>query len=346
MMVGIKNPEKAYEFYSAASAHMTRTDNHGFGYCAVTNEGKMFSERWLDPDWAFCGNPATDNDRKVLDSMKDFVTAGPIEYGLTGVRQIDKISSIICHARLATCDKVFKNVHPFIIDNTALIHNGVIHNSKSLTNKISTCDSEVILNEYIKNKVNENPEKIQEVVDKLMGYFACGVIGKNQNGISYVDIFKDDSAQLYATYLDQADCYVVCTTIDIIMDTVRDLKWDHNNNIYKVTSNKFIRLDAITGEVMANLGFKLGKPTNKKSQGTQTGTTGSESGTGTGKGTDNKSSGWSGQKRPSDFATQEELDDFIDTLTKEQQNDLEDMSFKTRDARIRYLYDQSEYHAM
>ena len=96
---------------------------------------------------------------------------------------INDTVAVILHARKATVgDKNICNVHPFFeinnkdSEDTALIHNGSINNHFQLTKKYSTCDSEVILHEYLKNMMNYNPWGIEELSKTIKGEYTVGVL--------------------------------------------------------------------------------------------------------------------------------------------------------------------------
>jgi glucosamine 6-phosphate synthetase-like amidotransferase/phosphosugar isomerase protein len=246
VMFGIKNGLNARKFMVASKADMTKSDSHGLGYAAIDGQGNMFSERFLNVEKAFV-KPLTEV-AKYQGVLKEQVPTQlePTEYSTTGVVNFEDVKSIIYHTRFATCARTFENVHPFIIGNTALIHNGIINNSHTLTNVISTCDSETILNEYLKNDVQNNQAKIQETTDALQGYWGVAVLSKQSDGRSILDVFKNN-APLFLAQVEELGGMVICTSDDIIKNTCDKLNWK-KPRCFPLYDNKLLRVDAITGE--------------------------------------------------------------------------------------------------
>ena len=92
---------------------------------------------------------------------------------------------VIGHTRWATHGKPsLINCHPFIKDNCALVHNGIIENFEQLINDyslddkniISETDSEVIAEIFNKllNKYNNPIEAIRDLTKKIAGTFSLG----------------------------------------------------------------------------------------------------------------------------------------------------------------------------
>ena len=246
VMFGIQNGLKAKQFMFASKADMTKSDNHGLGYAAIDGEGNMFSERFFDVSKAFL-KPLTEL-AKYQGVIKESVPTvlDATEYSSTGNINFENVKSIIYHTRWATCARTFQNVHPFIIDDTALIHNGVINNSHKLTNVISTCDSETILNEYLKNDVANDSSKIQQTTDALEGYWGVATLGKQSDGRRILDVFKYN-APLFIAQVEEIGGFVICTSEDIIKNTCEKLKWK-KPLCFPLFDNKLLRVDAITGE--------------------------------------------------------------------------------------------------
>ena len=100
----------------------------------------------------------------------------------------------IGHTRWATHGKPsLINCHPFIKDNCALVHNGIIENFEQLINYysldgkniISETDSEVIAEIFNKllNKYNNPIEAIRDLTKKIVGTFSLGFLVKGSNTI-------------------------------------------------------------------------------------------------------------------------------------------------------------------
>lgn len=247
-VIGVKPEvakEKLWKFLIEAKPFMSYGQNDGLGYVAL-GRGGLWGERWLNPDDAFF------NESRVVEPRKKH---GKVKYNNFGEIDSEGTTSVLLHTRYATCEKSMANVHPFVIGDTALTHNGMISNQKALKNLVSTCDSECILNEYIEAGVNTDPDKIQKVVDVLRGSFACGVMSKDGEGKYYVDVFRNTSSNLCARYVDELGAIVICTTDGVIEETCKKLGWTCGAT-FKFKEEQLVRFDAMTGELIFNKEFK------------------------------------------------------------------------------------------
>lgn len=253
------NPKKianAWKLVQASLPYMTANDKDGVGYAAYSRSTGLFAERWLNPRDAFL-NRTTGNVSDVrLRKMLGSAGIGERNYNNEGIITMGDVSCITLHSRMATCAKGLVNTHPFISGDVSLIHNGVISNAKQLTNITSTCDSECILNEYTLQNVDGDPERIQDVADVLDGYYACAVINAAKK---YLDIFRDESATLYATYSDKVGGMVVCTTQAILRSTFAALKWKVGE-VVEVKPGQLIRICLETGTNLATQEFDTSGP--------------------------------------------------------------------------------------
>jgi glutamine phosphoribosylpyrophosphate amidotransferase len=260
MMCGISSDKGnlAEKFIRKSVPFMSKNDNDGLGYIAYGDQG-MFGERWLNVENAFRNRKVYSKEQNVInDFFKDAVKGNFRNYSNFGEGKLSKASSILLHTRYATCHKNMENTHPFVIGETALIHNGVIMNSDDIIRfheNISTCDSEAILQEYIANDVSKNPDSIQDVADLLDGWYACGVMTKDQNENPIVDIFKCRNSSLFVGLVPELDCFVFCTEIGILMETAKAAKM--TVSAYdEIVGGKLIRLNAITGDRLELVEFK------------------------------------------------------------------------------------------
>lgn len=259
---GITNSKNALKFMRVAKSPMSKADKDGIGYLAVDSNGQMFSEKWHNNS-DFMASQSVDATFRAIEYMIDENLGDYTSYGTVNKNDI---KTFAMHTRFATCGREFNNTHPFINNNIGLIHNGVIRNADQLTNKISTCDSETILNEYIEQGVNFNPDNISYVTDALQGYWALGIIGKDMNNRPYLDVLKDTGATLFVTSIKELgkDNLTFCTTKEILLDALATLKWDKGIKIYKVRANVMTRFDAITGEIIGNFKSTSGISDNVK----------------------------------------------------------------------------------
>jgi hypothetical protein len=260
MMCGIPDNKSnlAAKFIRKSLPYMTKNDSDGLGYVALDDNG-IFGERWLNVDTAFKSRRRYTKNQENLNKFFKSAVSGAFEnYTSFGKVNLSKSKTILFHTRYATNAKNMTNTHPFVIDDTALIHNGVILNDKDIMEfheNISTCDSEAILQEYIANEVSKNADDIQMVADMLDGWYACGVLTKDKDGNHIVDIFKCQNSSLYVGFVPELECFVFCTEIGILEQTAKDMRmtvaaYD------EILGGKLIRMNAITGERLEIIDFK------------------------------------------------------------------------------------------
>lgn len=263
-----------WELMKKLSKEMTRNDDEGFGYAAIDGNGKLFGERWYDPKDAFHNRDSSMRFHNDLIKKYKGMLKGkePIHNSFGEVHE-NSLRTVIIHARKATCERSIRNTHPFVIGDTALIHNGVIRNTTELENKVSTCDSECILNEYIKYKVSDDLKSIQKVADKLEGYYACGVISKTSKGQVIVDIFRDKAAKLEAYFVKELNTVIFATpgfsdSYGSVPSACKDSGLTITDR-YEVSEAFALRMDAMTGEVLDGTAYdSTYKDKKKKGSGT------------------------------------------------------------------------------
>lgn len=256
--------ENAWKFIKEMSEEMGLTDDDGWGYAALDAEGKLFGERWFDPKDAFKHRNKGAPPEIALEEKfgaffkptKESKVAGYNDFGNVHEKSL---RCAILHARRATCAKTMANLHPFVIGDTALVHNGVISNTEELAYKVSTCDSECILTEYIKNDVVNDLKNIQKMADKLQGSYACGVISKMADGTQIIDVFRDSFSKLRGYFIKELNTIVFGTTSHSadygpIVSACKDLRFTIVKE-YEIPDHRVVRLNAMTGEVMAWMEF-------------------------------------------------------------------------------------------
>lgn len=260
--------DNAWKFIKQMSKDMTFSDDDGFGYAAMGQDGKLFGERWKNVKECFSVNKSASlMSQEVITKFKGFLKTKPsvLTYNSFGEVNDKPLRSAILHARKATSPNVFENVHPFISGDTVLIHNGVIHNTQELVMKTSTCDSETILHEYLKQDVVNDMNNIQRVADHLQGYYACGVFSKQRDGRLILDVFRDSGAKLHAYFIQELNSIVIATPTSYssynndapygpVPSACRSLNFtivDH----YEVEESTITRIDALTGEVIETMSF-------------------------------------------------------------------------------------------
>lgn len=269
MMAGITNEtrEKAIELVVEMSGIIGENMRDGIGYAAVTEEGNLFGERWHNSEEAFdVREPSSEKDaieNSIIESFGDalILESGCSKYNSFGDKDesiddlMGSMTAITLHGRYATSGKQFENTHPFVSDDTSLVHNGVIRNAIALNlNTQSSCDSEVILNLYNKKKVNRWISNIQGVVDELEGYYACGIFTRDKSGNRVLDIIKDDTAKLFAAYIKELKTLVFVTNLKDLEKACELIQLTITST-FTVESDKLIRINPVTGTVIQTEDF-------------------------------------------------------------------------------------------
>ena len=251
MMAGINNSNRvqAWKFVTTALNPMIKDDKDGVGYAAVGKDG-LFGERWLKPKQAFKDRQNYNSeDMEFIKSLGDAIES-EVVYNAFGKLDYKNTTAIILHTRMKTNGAVeLMNTHPFVRDNTALIHNGVISNQITLKNLTSTCDSECILNEYVESKVDIAPKQIEEVASSLQGYYACGVLTQSKDRW-VMDVFKNSAASLHVCRIPNLGLTVFATNPEILVYTAKKCKLKLSN-IFAVKDGRLIRIDTVTGHTVS-----------------------------------------------------------------------------------------------
>lgn len=269
MIPGIK-PGKLPQVYSLAKSMakvMSRVEEDGVGYAAITKDGNIYGEKWLNKDDAFVihatpkPDPGMVRIANLFGDVADWdkVPSTAKVYDSFGQRTqpaLDSTVAMILHARKSTVGaKTIENVHPFVergdehIPATALIHNGGILNHDKLTKKMSTCDSEVILHEYLANSMYHNPWGMEQLAKTLVGGYTVGLLSSmliDNVWTPYLDIFKSHK-DLEAAFVPELDTVVFSTTKWSLEEALKECGMTGQNWI-KVKDGFLLRINAITGE--------------------------------------------------------------------------------------------------
>lgn len=259
------NGPKAVQFIKRMGEKMSLGNSDGLGYAAVDKEGNLFSQKWLHNYEAFKTDEDVPKVKDPLDciakTLSDFKSKSC--YGLSGetsthgTPDLNKAVAVTLHTRMATSSKGLMNAHPFIDPHhdTSLIHNGVISNEKDFDFKLSTCDSESILISYIKQRVNLYPEMVQAMADMLNGYYACGVFSRDRTGKRILDVFKGQSANLYAVHIPEFDSIVFTTSKFDVEDVCEEMGLNHGQ-CFSVNDGHLIRFDVSNNNIISITDFK------------------------------------------------------------------------------------------
>lgn len=245
IMTGITDSDAAFDFMKAAEPEMTSGNTDGIGYSAINSKNELFMEKWHQ-------------NSKFLNTVnvelnKDYMTYGNVTR--------DDLKTVTMHTRFATCGRSMENTHPFVYNETSLIHNGVISNSHTLgLNKISTCDSESALQLYLnKELATSTKSAYQAFLDELRGYWAFGILAKGKDGTYMLDVIKG-GAQLYFAYIPELgpEAIIFATTQQIILSACKITGFSVPK-ISNLVDNSLTKFNALTGKIVANAEFEAKK---------------------------------------------------------------------------------------
>jgi predicted glutamine amidotransferase len=204
---------------SSINEELCKTDDDGFGYAILSEDGKIGGERTLKPEKFI---PLENTETKRTYSLP-IVTKVKNTFG-TIDRKNPK--SMIAHGRWSTNTVNLENTHPFVNDTTALIHNGVVQNSGTTKLDLKTdCDTEILLRFWEQGGM-------VDVEKNVSGYYAMAVLETNGK----LHIVKDSRADLHYTYSRSIDSFIFATTATIIENICKKMKWKFEE-IEKVDDN-------------------------------------------------------------------------------------------------------------
>ncbi len=251
--------EQVLKFVDLMAEAMSNANSDGLGYAAVDKNGDLFGERWL-VNKDFYNKTVEDpivNKLFGMYSKKNYATTttSKSEYNRFGKGNLNNAVAITLHARMATSGKGHQNTHPFVDQDTSLIHNGVIRNYDVKDLKLSTCDSEAILISYLKNNVATDLSQIQTVAQELVGYYACGVFARDADGERILDVFKANNDNLWASFIPTIDTYVLTTSGNDIRTVCGKLGWEFEEPI-QIMDGWAARLNPYTGDVIEQRSFR------------------------------------------------------------------------------------------
>ena len=169
----------------AAASQMGKTDDDGFGW-AMLNGNKVVGERCLDPEYfenRFFNNGTVPSEFKPIFEDWEAQSFGKLPQVFSG--------GLLVHARISTNEVGLHNTHPFINDNYALVHNGIVYNEGEHYEQKSTCDTEHILQHLTTHGV-------AGMVERVSGYYAVGALNKNTGELL---VIKDATANLNACFV-------------------------------------------------------------------------------------------------------------------------------------------------
>jgi len=123
------------------------------------------------------------------------------------------------------------NNHPFVLNNSALIHNGIIHDYYKLKEFVSTnsnCDSEILLNylsEYTEDYFLDRLEKIKELLFFIRNSEFAFCLADKINNSKSLWMVRNDKRTLYLINCKKdLNQYFFVSTIEIWQDSISHIK--------------------------------------------------------------------------------------------------------------------------
>ena len=257
---------------------MTIMEDDGLGYAAINKEGKVFGEKWVNPKDAFKKSfqkkiqPASalvsNLDKQILEQFHDVVdyaentieAPSPSVYDRFGDGNMKEAVAFILHSRWSTGgnDSVnIQNTHPFVKNGTAMIHNGIVYNEDEFKKETSTCDSEILLNQYEKYNVNMDSRSMSEAYKDVDAYFAClfltQTITEKEEMVPILDVFQN-GASLKIIHVHHLNATFFVTNAPDLLNICKKRGWS-TSRAFSVSENVLIRINAITGEVLEKQDF-------------------------------------------------------------------------------------------
>lgn len=249
--------DNAIAFTKKMADIMSVGNSDGLGYAAVNKDGNLFAERWLINSEAFThrGNGQDESIATMFGKvLKNNVVSKT--YTSYGVPNLDAAVSITLHARLATSSRGMANTHPFINEDTSVIHNGVISNDDEFKLTLSTCDSESILISYLQNNVGVNIDAAKAMGKSLRGYYACGMYSRDVNGNRILDVFKGNNPDLHLTYINELGTWVMASREEHIKKACAELGFKCGT-FFAMLDGFITRINPITGIVITSREFDV-----------------------------------------------------------------------------------------
>lgn len=275
--VSEKNRGDVIKFLKAVTPKLCTVERDGFGYAAIDASGNVFGEKWLEPEHAWLKRikrkhlPAVEVtpkvDKPVLDQFESILEnyapmyhqpAPPI-YDTFGERKLGEAVAFVLHSRFGTNgSKKIEHVHPFVAQETAMVHNGIVYNDDAFF-KVTDCDSEVLLHLYNERIVNMDCRGIEEALEDVQAYLACLVLSQTidakDNMVPILDIFKAD-AQLSLVHVHELGVTFFCTEGRIVIETCKELGLS-SSRAFNMQDEVLVRLHAATGEILEKEEFSF-----------------------------------------------------------------------------------------
>lgn len=213
-------------------ANITKHNSDGFGFAGVDETGEYYGFKTIDYNIEY-------EPTKLHAVNSGAVKTGNFLYFGDHSQPSDK--GMIFHGRTSTNKSGIKNAHPVMLNDTCLIHNGVVNSSKKMDQVLDT-DTELLCHtipvKYKNSKIEDRMLVMKKTLEEtITGYYAFFNLNKDGSII----VVRDDIATLYMADIEELGSTIVATTASLITEICADMKWTLKS-IYEVSDNIIFRL--------------------------------------------------------------------------------------------------------
>lgn len=212
-MTSVEHVKLTADFLGIVRDAVCKTaDKDGFGYAVSTKDGQLWGERTISPLQFDALKPQ----KKLTKTLALPIVEGMYSnaFGPVGA---DENAAFLAHGRMSTNTVSIENTHPFVSENAALIHNGVVQDAGDVVTKSlkTNCDSEILLRLW-------DFGGIDAIEDNASGYYAIALLDKH----GQLHIVRDDRANLFVAWSETAQSFIIATTTEIIEDVAKRMHWE------------------------------------------------------------------------------------------------------------------------
>lgn len=196
--------EKVNKLINLVARELQYHEQDGFGYTIQAERG-IYGERTIDKNF-----------KTMMDCSIVGAPFGLVTYNRFGSKSKCN-GAMMFHGRTSTNSKSLINTHPINKHGWSLIHNGVVSNQGKDYTRITSNDTEHLV-EYMAT------QGIKGVEENLTGYYAFTAIDDKGN----LHVVKDSNASLYFTMCETLGSYIFATSKDMIIDVCKAMDWKYS----------------------------------------------------------------------------------------------------------------------
>ena len=95
------------------------------------------------------------------------------------------------------------------------------------------------------------------MVSELEGYYVAALFSRDNEGNRILDLFNGHNENLFLSFVNELDTYVICTSARDVIDVCKRLNFSVTGD-FKFSDGNFLRINPFTGEVMIKEKIKVG----------------------------------------------------------------------------------------